>query len=131
MAGRTNTEVIRELEKTVAALDERVNQAREETRRVHAQDAESIRPLQQTVAELITRLDHVREEARRLRDEHTEVVRKSNELDKRVAVLESQVCEIKKRLEERDKKAWALWLILVGSLMTLVVNVVLLLLGKK
>jgi hypothetical protein len=39
--------------------------------------------------------------------------------------------QMRKSLEERDRRYWALWLAFVGSLMTLLVNVVLLMLGKK
>lgn len=48
----------------------------------------------------------------------------------RLAVLEVQLADLKKAVEESERKRWTLWLAVVGSVLTLVVNVILLLLRR-
>jgi hypothetical protein len=48
----------------------------------------------------------------------------------RIAVLEHQASELNRQSEERDRKFWMIGMALVGSILSFVANLVLLLLGK-
>ena len=94
-------------------------------------NTEAIRDLEQAVAKLLGRMDATGEELGRLRDNHAKTVEGQAQLDKRLTVLEERFADLKKALEESDRRRWALWLAFFGSLLTLLVNVALLLIGRK
>ena len=84
--------------------------------------------LTEQVRELKTQIAVLNETVRvlseRLQDAHiVEMVAK-------IAVLESQVAELKEREKENDRRRWQMNLLLIGSMLTLAVQVALLFVRK-
>jgi hypothetical protein len=77
VAGKTNSELIRELDRLVAVLVERTLDLRT--------DLESAKAA------------------------HAQAVEESHGRATRLAVLEAQFADLKKALEESDRKRWAMW----------------------
>ena len=48
----------------------------------------------------------------------------------RLAVVESQLTDLKAAHDEKDRRRWAIWLAVVGSILTLAVNIALVYLKK-
>lgn len=94
-------------------------------------NTEAIRDLEQTVAQHVERLERTREIVEHFRADHSKLGETVKEIDKRLAVLEVLFAELRKALEERDRRHWALWLAFFGSLLTLLLNAVLLFFGRK
>ncbi|MBY0522136.1 MAG: hypothetical protein K2R98_01985 [Gemmataceae bacterium] len=94
-------------------------------------NTEAIRELEQFVARLDEHSDALQAEIDRLREAGTKSVELFAALDKRVTILEERLVDLKKSLEESDRKRWGVWLALIGALLAMLVNVVLLFLGKK
>jgi hypothetical protein len=53
-------------------------------------------------------------------------VEKVQDLSRQIAVLQ----EFKKLVEEKEKRNWAIWLAVIGSILTLAANILLLLLRR-
>jgi cyclopropane fatty-acyl-phospholipid synthase-like methyltransferase len=64
------------------------------------------------------------EELRAFRERVSEI------LISRVAVLEAQVAELRKQQDENDRRRWMMLLAVIGSVATLVINLVITLLRK-
>lgn len=93
-------------------------------------NTEAIRKLEESVARLDPLMDMVRDENKRLRDEQARVAESLKQAEVRVAVLETHRAHLEKSLDESDRR-WAVLLAFFGSLLTLVINLILLALGKK
>jgi len=92
MAGRTNTETIRELEKTVATLNERINGVRRDIDRLEAAGITSDTDSQRTstfIAEMRTQ----------------------------VTVIQKRFEDLKQTVESREQKRWGLTLVIVSALL--------------
>ena len=94
-------------------------------------NTEAIRKLEESVARLDPLMDMVRDENKRLRDEQARVAESLKQAEVRVAVLETHRAHLEKSLDESDRRRWAVLLAFFGSLLTLVINLILLALGKK
>jgi len=99
VAGKTNTEAIRDLERALSALE-----AHQES-------------LQRGLDAVV--------------NDQSKASETLHALDIRLTVLESQFSEWKKDRDEGERRRWALWLAFAGSVLALIVNALLLLLGKK
>src|SRR4051812_27837842 len=106
MAGKTPTELIRELQLEWVALKGQLTAVEN---RVEEADLPTIRERLAVVENLLTLLKKRDEEA-----EHR---------DSRLAVIESQLSEMKKREEENERRRWQLILLFFGSLLALLAQV--------
>jgi septal ring factor EnvC (AmiA/AmiB activator) len=77
---------------------------------------EQIRELWINVATLTERVNNVREDIARVEAAHTRTVAALAELDKRVAVIDERLGELKKAVEEANRRRFALLPPLVGGL---------------
>ncbi len=88
-----NSDVIRDLGKTVSMLEERLNNAREEISRV---DGERTR-----TSELVTALD------------------------KKLILIDERIIEIRKLIDERDRRRWTVIQALITTLLGLIAGLLL------
>ena len=97
MAGKTNTEAIRDVEQNVATLTERVDNLRRDIDR----NMDRLEAAHTKGAEMVTRGET------------------------RLAVLEEKATMIQKALDEEDRKRWMVIVALIGCFLTLVANIAL------
>jgi chromosome segregation ATPase len=112
-AGRTNTDAIRDLEKAVAVLEQRLDAL--------------VQQLDESLAE---RTATLRRDLDRLDAVYTRTVEPLTRHNAQLAVLEQQVADLKKAAEESDRKRWMLVVAVIGSFLTLAANLVLSFLRK-
>ena len=79
--------------------------------------------LSKTVAMLEERLDNARSETNRVDAERSKAADSLTETIRKLAVMEDHVKELKKIAEERDRRRWAIFLAVVGCLLTLAANI--------
>lgn len=100
---KTNTDLIREVQLAVAGLTIRVEALQ---------------------GQIVT-------ETMRLTEAEKKTTDSVSDVRERLAVLEHMLVELKKTSEETDRRRWSLTTLFLGSLATLVVNVVLVVLRLK
>jgi chromosome segregation ATPase len=94
-------------------------------------NTESIRDLEKLAATLEVQVQYLREDLATARAVHARTAENAREIDKRLVVLENKFADLKTALDEKDKRRAQLFLLFLGSALTLVVNVILLFIGKK
>jgi len=93
-------------------------------------NTDAIRALEIEVAVLGDRVENLRDALSRLETSHAKTVEALAGVTTRLTVLEAQFGDLKKALEESERKRWAVWIAVIGSFLTLAVNLLLLLLRK-
>ena len=88
-------------------------------------NSEEIRKLSTTVATLEERLDNTRAENTRLDAERLKLSDLVMSNDRKLAVIEDNVKELKRILEERERRRFMIFLSVFGCLLTLAINLML------
>ena len=103
MAQRLHEDLIREHDKTLAELSGRLDHVRSDLGRVEAE-------IQERLLEKVAKTDHL-----------------AHDLDKRMAVFESRVQTLDKKLDDLLSRRWELWKLvlagLLGSILTAAMSV--------
>jgi hypothetical protein len=94
-------------------------------------NTEAIRDLERMHATLFERVGSISRDTEAIWAAHDEMVDSVRELDRRLILAEERVAELRKARDERDQRRRQLDLLFLGSLLTLVVNIILLFIGKK
>lgn len=84
-----------------------------------------IRELSQNDAVHAARLDQLWRDRGRLEAVQTKATDAAHELSTRVRLLEEKLADLKKALEEAERKRWALTMMVIGTFLTLLVNIAL------
>ncbi len=97
----------------------------------------ALRDLEQTVQTLVERVDNARGDVKRIDDSLNRAMEALSKtaaqqaaLEAKHSSLEKTIDEVKKSLEERDRKQWILWVAIIGILLTFVANLAVALLRK-
>lgn len=93
-------------------------------------NTEAIRELERSVWTLLERVDNLRDEVKRIDAQHSKSADTLAAVVTQLAVSEGRLADVVKGLEEKDRKRWAVNLAIVGSFLTLVVNIALLFVRK-
>ena len=93
-------------------------------------NTELILQLRDSVAALEGRINNLDDRLKRLETSHDKTTDLGTGLDKRLAVIESLVTEQRKQLDETDRRRFAVMIMFLGSVATLIVNLALLALRK-
>jgi predicted nucleic acid-binding Zn-ribbon protein len=88
-------------------------------------NTEVIRELERAVATLAERLDNVRREIDRLDPAHAKTAESLTKAVTQLTVLEEKFADLKKALEESDRKRWMLTVAVAGTFLALVGNIAL------
>ena len=91
---------------------------------------ELIREHGDLIVALQERVEHLRRDADRLESRLYEIAGSRAGLESRIGLIESWRELSKKTAEERDRKSWMLLMAAVGSVLTLVVNLILIAIRK-
>jgi predicted nucleic acid-binding Zn-ribbon protein len=93
-------------------------------------NTELIRELNNTVTTLLERVDNIRGDLDDLETAHTRTADSLAHLVTRVTVLEERFADLKKAVEESDRKRWLLTVAVVGAFPALAANLALSLLRR-
>ncbi|HEX4591302.1 MAG TPA: hypothetical protein VH120_15305 [Gemmataceae bacterium] len=102
MARPTNTELILSVRDSLTTLAAQETQLRAELERVESA------------------VERLTDQMVSLRDRSAEI---TIGIDRRTVVLETQVTDLRKAQEERDRQRWAITLAVIGSVLALVINI--------
>ena len=94
-------------------------------------NTDAIRDLERMMAILEERVETILRDFDNLASEQRRTSETTHALDKRVTVLEAQLGEFKKGYDEADRRRWAVWLALLGSMLTVLINVLMLFLRSR
>jgi hypothetical protein len=86
-------------------------------------NSEAIQKLLETVARLEERLDSARNEIDRVDVEQKKTADSLNVIDRKLAVIEDNVKDLKRIAEEQDRRRWMVVLSVIGCLLTLAANI--------
>ena len=89
-------------------------------------NSEAIRDLSDAVSTLKERLNYTRDEMVRIETVQARLSETVIATDKKLAVIQEQIKQIREIMEEKDRRRWSVLLAFLGSLLTLVVNIALL-----
>ena len=93
-------------------------------------NTEIIRETADTVATLVERVNNIRRDIDRIDGAQTKTVESVTKAATQLTVLEEKFVELKRVLDERDRRRWSIWLAVIASFLTLLVNVILLFVRK-
>jgi septal ring factor EnvC (AmiA/AmiB activator) len=82
-----------------------------------------IRELGKKTSTLEERLDNARSDLKRIDAERSKLAESLIQIDRKFAVVEEHVKELKKVAEEQDRRRWMIVLSVLGCLLTLAANI--------
>ncbi len=89
-------------------------------------NSEEIRGLVVGVAKLEERAEGFREEIINGNSERAKLTDSLNAIDKRLTVLEDRFAEVRRLVDEKDRRRWTIIVAVIGSVLTLIANIALL-----
>ena len=86
-------------------------------------NSEAIRQLEKQVSTLEERRDNARTDIKRVDAERSKAAESLIEIDRRLAIIEENVKDLKRVAEEQDRRRWAILLAVVGCFLSVAANV--------